>query len=177
MDNTLLHNIIKLLAQQLPATTPASNTKAGPTTVPGSPTAFDPYSYFPTLTTGWGSNNVAPIRQLTNTLNWAIYILTSGQLDMNKLRATNFVVDVSKYPDTIARIVIKIALLSFKMIYNNGAAYQQVLAPEVKTQRLQILKNAIASLQLPDGGVNALLTTKIGGNIKQVILDTLQQIK
>lgn len=137
--------------------------------VPGAPSPFDPYTFYPALTTAWGANNIAPIRQLSNALNWTLFILSVGGLDLNKLRATNFVVDTSKYPDRILTIVVKIAIQIFRLIYNVRTPIQD------KEQRIQILKNVV--MGLPDGSTNTYINSKIGGNPKTVLLNIIAQIK
>ncbi len=166
--------ILQILAQQ--AAPVAPNLKSGPTTVPGSPSAFDPFAYFPTIMTGWGTANVAPIRRLSNVLNTTLYVLSSGALDINRLRANNFVVDPSQYPDIVLRGIIKYSLQVYKTIYSNNTAPFKTPVNN-KAARVQALKNFLTTFQIPDGGINAFLQTRIGGNLKLIILDTLDLIK
>ena len=170
--------LLTILAQQ-PAQQSApvpANTKTGPTTVAGSPTPFDPFQYFPTIMTGWGANNVAPIRRLSNVLNMAIFVLSNGGLDLNRLRSSNFVVDISKYPDVVLRGLIKYALQVHRLIYSNyGAPYKAVITD--KLARVQALKNFLTTFQIPDGSINNFLGSKLGGGLKAIILTTLSLIK
>jgi len=170
--------LLEAVAQTYPGTTPAPNTQAGPAYVAGAPYAYDPYSYYPTMTLGWGIANVNWIRRLSNIINNAIYFLSQGQLDLNKIRMVNFVVDVSKYPDRVLTAVVKFALQVYRMIYTHQTAdFKTALLPEDKTAVVTQLKNFLPYFQIPDGPINVALVNKIGGNLKQVLFDTLTQIR
>lgn len=175
MYSPFQQRILYILAQQQAAPV-APNLKSGPTTVSGSPSPFDPFAYFPTMMVGWGAPNVEPIRRISNVLNNALYILSNGALDINRLRANNFVVDVSQYPDIVLRGIINYSLQVFKSVYSNNTI--PFKAPITnKPQRIQALKNLLTTFQIPDGGINGLLQNRIGGNFKLIILDTLDNIK
>lgn len=175
MYSSFQRQILHILAQQQ-ATPAAPNTKSGPTSVAGSPTAFDPFAYYPTMITAWGSNNLTPIRQLSHILNIAIYVLSSGALDMNRLRGNNFNIDTSQYPDIVLRGMLNYALQVYRTVYSNFTA--PFTAPlKDKAQRVQKLHNLLTTFQIPDGGINTFLNSKLGGNLKTFILDTLALIK
>lgn len=174
MYSPFQQHILHILAQQ--AAPAAPNLPSGPTTVPGSPSPFDPFTYFPTIITGWGSANVPPIRRLSNVLNTTLYVLSNGALDINRLRANNFVVDPSQYPDIVLRGIIKYSQQVHRNVYSNNTA--PFKAPvNNKPARVQALKNFLTTFQIPDGGINSFLQTRIGGNLKLIILDTLDLIK
>jgi hypothetical protein len=178
--------LLEALAQATTSTTsttstttaPAPNTQAGPAYVAGAPYAFDPYSYYPTITLGWGTANTTWIRKLCDTINNAIYFLSQGQLDLNKIRMVNFVVDISKYPDRILTAVVKFALQVYRMILTHQMApFAAALSTDDKKEVVAQLKSFLTYFQIPDGSVNAALVNKIGGNLKQVLFDTLTQIR
>jgi len=165
--------ILKVIAQQTTQTT-TTPTEQQTVVVPGNPTTFDPYAYWPDIITGWGSQNTNIIKQLSNIVNWCIFILSNGQLDMNKLRGSNFSVDPSKYPDRYLIMFVKLAMQFYRLIYTNlGAAYAVVI--QNAPQRLQILKQALTPF--PDGSINTQLANKVGGSPKTLILNLLNQIK
>ena len=178
MRTVFQQHILTILAQQSAqqaAPVPA-NTTTGPTTVAGSPTTFDPFQFFPTMTVGWGANNATPIRRLSNVLNNALYVLSNGGLDINRMRANNFMVDVSKYPDVVLRGVIRYIGQVYRFLFTNfGQAFTGPV--QDKTHRIQVLKNVLITFQIPDGGINQFLNNKIGGNLKPIIIDTLSLIK
>lgn len=195
MKSPFQYRILTILAQQTgpipvtqgPVTTPGpittpgpttpANATSGPTTVPGSPTNFDPFQFFPTMTLAWGSKNVVPIRHLCYILNYGIFILSNGALDINRLRGSNFVIDPSQYSDPILRGLVKYVQQCNRIIFTNYTAPFKIALTEAdKKQRVQMLKNFLNTFQIPDGGINAFLTTKIGGNLKAILLDTLSQI-
>ena len=176
MHPQLRRKVLILLAQQAATTPVPPNTTAGPQTISGNPTNFDPYSYYPTIMTGWGTNNVSWIRQLSNTLNQAIFVLSNGQLDLNKLRGTNFVVDVSKYPDRVLRSIVQFTLQVYRFIFTNLTGPFKT-AVNNKVQIIQTLKGFLSTYQIPDGGINPFLSNRIGGPFKTVVINTLTQIK
>lgn len=174
MNTKFRRQLLQILAQTTTITQSAApNVTTGPITVPGSPTPFDPYSYYISMMIGWDAKNISLIRQLANTINWSLYILSNGDIDLGKLRALNFTIDTSKYSDRILLILLKFAIQMFRVIYtNSGAPFKSTITDRDK--RVQLLKNALTNL--PDGSINNFLNQKIGGNPKIVLLNIISQI-
>jgi hypothetical protein len=107
----------------------------------------------------------------------SIYVLSNGGLDVNRLRGNNFIADPSQYSDPILRGLVKWSQQCYRLVFTNSTApFKSALTLTDKKQRVQSLKNFLNTFQIPDGGINSFLTTKISGNLKMILLDTLSQI-
>jgi hypothetical protein len=161
-------------APSSPASTATSTT---PTVVSGSPRPFDPATVSPTLVLGWGANNLNFIRQLVNALNQAIYITSNGKLDFARLYDQSFGIDTSAYTPLVSALANLGKLVFRRMIKNNGYDFAAPVPTANRMQTVSILTNQIQSPAIPDGAINATLYSKVGGNIRTVLLDIVRQIK
>lgn len=142
----------------------------------GNPTAVN-VSMFPSVGLAWGSQNLALIQKIIDTLNKSIYQLTNGKIDFDKLRQQNFNVDTSSY-DVVAEGMLNLSKTIYqKILSNEGLAYIQALNPSQKKAIVDGIKGSAALGTIPDGGINSILSNKIGGNFKTIILNSLANIK
>lgn len=163
---------------KLGQTTP-SNTTTGPTTVSGSPSPMETSVYFPSVSKAWGPENVNNIQYIINLLNQSLYVLSSGQMDLNQLRVSQFNVDTSKYPDAVIMAVVRFSQLFYHRVLTNSGnqAFDNVLTTEERKQRINQLIQYVNSSALPGGPINSFLKSKINGDLKELLLAGLALIK
>lgn len=153
-------------------------TKAPTPTISGRPTQVIVSSLFPSVITGWGANNLAYIQGIVNALNNALFYLSNGELDFNKLRLVSFQSDPSGIPDQYLLAVVRFAKTIFDTMLMNGAnIFKAPITPQDKGARILRLETALSSSNIPDGSINPQLTTHIGGNLKTILTNTLHNIK
>lgn len=166
------------IAQTATDTTTTDPTTAGPTTVAGDPTPVDIVTYFASVSQAWGPANLNFIQQIVNILNYSIYVFSSGQLDFNRLRIGQFSVDASKFPDAVLMAVVRLSQMVYNRILTNaGQPFTAPLTPEDKKARINQMVQTINSSNIPAGAINNFLRTKIGGNLKEMLLSVLPLIK
>lgn len=152
--------------------------QADPTTISGTPSGINVSSLFPSIITAWSTDNLESIQDIVDTLNQAIFILSAGQLDFNKLRVQQFNVDTSKYPDRILKNTVKFTIVVYNnMLTNNGAAFSKELTAEERKIIIGKIKGSLQADEMPDGGISQELVNKIGGNLKTKISSSLDMIK
>ena len=159
------------------ATPPATTSTTAPTpTIAGSPTSASALALYPQLVAGWGANNSSFIEEITNTLNNALYVLSLEDIDFNTLRSNGFNINDSKYSEPTLKIVISLTKAVFNnLLTNGGQAFIKELSPTERSQKLALLKQSAS--QIKDGPINTQLPNKIGGNLKTILLNHLNQIK
>lgn len=166
----------KIAQAQTPDATDPTTTSQAPTTIPGSPTSVT-VDLFPTFTRAWGSNFKTPVNELLDTLNWAIYSLTAGQLDFYKLKAGNFNTVATKY-DPFANAVISFSKSVYIQLLNGGAAFTHEVTDK-KTPISDLYKEINSNSKIPDTLNNifpqSFLQTKIG-NFKPKVISILIQM-
>lgn len=149
----------------------------GVQTLSGSPSAVD----ISNAVLGFGTNNMSLIQNIVNDLNWAIYVLSAGQLDFNKLKQQYFFFSNTNIPDQTLLIIVRYA----KLIYTNlltlsggNTRFNQELDQTEKIKRIDLLLYSVRvpPTAIPDGGINNLLQTKIGGVLKTNLINNLQQM-
>lgn len=146
-------------------------------TIAGSPRSVDINSFPNQINLGWGINNVPLIQRLVDLLNNALFYLSSGEIDFNKMKQQNFIIDQSKYYSNLKYIV-----LFSKSVYNNilsnmGAKFTVALSADEKQNIIDNLKGDTTFVSISDSGLNSVLPTKIGGNFKSIALQILSNIK
>lgn len=162
---------LQKIAQTTPATSPPT---AQP--VAGNPASVT-VSMFPGTDLAWGAANVPHIQKLLDTLNIAMYQLSSSKIDFNKLKQQNFNVDVSAYVAALKGMVTMAQTIYQQILTNNGVAHKAALTPEQKKTVIDGIKGSANFGTIPDGGITPVLPNKIGGNFKTIILNALQNIK
>lgn len=157
---------------------PANNTTTPPTNavVVGTPSPVT-VSMFPTANLGWGANNISHIQKIINTLNVAMFQLSNGRIDFDKLKQQNFNIDVSAYVAALKGMVGLSKLIYQSVLTNNGAQFKAALTPEQKKNIIDGIKGNTTFGTIPDGGITPVLPNKIGGNFKSIILNALANIK
>ena len=170
---------LKLLQKIAQVAEQGSTTETtGTPTVSGSPTDCSIVSYFQSAPKAWGANNLNYMQSIVNYLNNGIYVLSQGQMDFNNLRVQNFNVDTSKYPDRVLKNIVIFSKLVYNvMLTDNGKDFAVQLTPETKGQKLKQLNGAVTTGGIPDGVINQFLSTKIGGNLKDLLVSNLSNIK
>lgn len=169
--------IFQKIAQAQTATTDTTTSQA-PTTIPGSPNEVSISTYFPTFAEAWGANYKAPVDSLLNTLNWTIFILSTGQLSLDQLRQQHFNMDASKYPDPFLSGVVGFAAQVYRLLLNSGKPFTQRVSD--KQTPLEALRTSITTnSKIPDNLSNSFpqsfLQTKIG-NFKSKVISILTQL-
>jgi len=147
------------------------------TTVSGSPRSIGIDSFPNQIILGWGENNAPAIQKLINILNISLFYLTNGQFDLNSLKQNNFSIDSSKYHSELKNIILFSNLTYKSILSNSGAAFKERLSAEEKKEKIDNLKTSSIFSSIPDGGINNILPTKIGGNFKSLVADILLSIK
>lgn len=154
-----------------PATTPS--------TIPGSPREVTVDTYFPTFTQAWGSQFKEPTNELLSTLNWTIFVLSVGQMDLDNLRQNHFNVDASKYPDAFLNGAIGLGKQIYHLLLNDGQPFTTQIAD--KSSVIDKLNQAVSTnSKIPDSlsGTfpQSFLQTKIG-NFKPKVISVLTRMK
>lgn len=147
-----------------------------PTQVTGNPAAVS-VSMFPSVPLAWGANNVSYIQDLVDALNMGMFVLSNGKIDFDKMKQQNFNVDLSSYVASIKGVASLAKELSQKVLTNNGVPFKQALTPEEKAAIITGIRGSTTLGTISDGGITTALPAKIGGNLKTIILNLLNNIK
>lgn len=159
-------------------TTTSTTTSTAPTTISGAPREVVVDTYFPTFALAWGANFKAPVNELLNVLNWTIFSLSVGQMDLDSLRLNHFNVDGSKYPDAFLMGVVAFAGQVYNTMLNAGQPFTTKVAN--KAEIIKNLQNHISTnSKIPDSLTatfpQSFLQTKIS-NFKPKVISILSQL-
>jgi len=165
------------LAQSIPANLPTAQvTKNQP--VSGTPPTFIASEWYPSIIIGWQSKNVPWINGLTSLINTALFYTSNGQIHIPWMRAQNFFFQLDQIPSVDLRNLMNFTKLMYNQIFTNlGYSYQQSLTPQQITAKVNILRNSPFLLNLSLTNPSSQLASKIGGNLRQFIVNYLLQIK
>lgn len=170
--------IFQKIAQAQDATTTDTTTSTAPTTISGAPREVTVDTYFPTFTAAWGANFKGPVDSLLNTLNWTIFSLTAGQMDLESLKVNHFNADTSKYPDAFLTGVVGFASAIFNKLLNAGKPFTTKVVNKkdiIKALQNQITTNSKIPDTLNASFPQSFLQTKIG-NFKPKVISLLTQL-
>jgi hypothetical protein len=147
-------------------------------TVSGSPTSFSPRDHYPGIITAFDIRNLPSIDKLSNLLNQGLYYNSDGQVDLPWMRSVGFNFGTSSVPSVDLKNLMGFAKQMYKTIYtDNEAPYKLPLKPNEIHDKIELLKTSPFLTNLPSTNPMGQLSSKIGGNIKSLILDTLAQIR
>lgn len=146
-------------------------------TVSGSPPSFQATDFYPTIIKGFTSRNSVLINQLSELLNQALFYSSNGQINLSKMKSDNFNTGTTNVPSEVLKYLMNFSKQVFQQLYNSGQDYKQQLTPDDIKNRVDILKNSNFLNNLPTTNIAGQLATKIGGNIKTLIINLLTQIK
>lgn len=170
---------IKLLKKiaQTPPNLPTSGVSQT-TVVSGSPPSFIASSYYPSTIIAFQAKNIPWINGLANLLNIATYYSSNGQVNLSWMRSNNFNFSTDQVPSTDLKNLMVFSKLVYGQLFtNSGAAYQQPLTPQEISDKIKILNSSQALNNLSAVQPTSQLSTKIGGNLRELIKNYLLQIK
>lgn len=168
------------IAQTVPVPGPndqPSTQAAKPTSVSGSPPVFIASDWYPTIITGFQTKNMSKINHLADLLNLSLFYTSGGKINMRWMKEQNWTFSTEQFPSTDLRNLMNFSKLVYYHIFSDsGAPYQRSLTPEQINQKLNILRSSPFLNNLSAVNPTSQLATKIGGNIKTLITDSLLQI-
>jgi hypothetical protein len=148
-----------------------------PNSVSGTPQRFIVAELYPTAVTGLTPANTDKLTLVMSNINQAIYYSSNGKFDLMDLKNSSFIKDVSgEIPD------LRNLILFSQLIYNNlltdaGAKFEKQLSPQEIKRRIDLLIGSMPLNNLPSTNPTGQLSTKIHGNLKELIKTKLREIK
>lgn len=147
-------------------------------TVSGAPSYFDVVQYYPTIITAFNSQNMGWIHQLINIVNQSLFYTSDGQIQFKWMQNNNFNVGTDSTPSVDLRNLMGFSKQIYSNLFtNNGAKYERPLTAEEIANKVQALKSSSYLSSLSQSNPMGQLQSKLGGNVKTLINDTLLQIK
>lgn len=146
--------------------------------VSGSPRSFNIATAYPTTTLGLGSKNIPALVKLGDLLNNALYYSSNGEKDLQWMKSINFNADTSGAMSVdLKNIILFCNLLYHNLMTNLGVDFKQQLSTDDIANRVRLLSTSQPLTSLSSTNTTSQLNSKIGGNLKTLILDALTQIK
>lgn len=176
--NKLRRRILEKLAQMnVPDNLPTEEAaKAKP--VAGSPPAFAPANYYPTMTKAFGARNITIINQLTDALNQGLYFTSDGKVHLPWMKGVNFNYGTDNVPSVDLKNLMGFAKQLYQSVFtNHGEDFKQALTSAEIAKIMAILKSSSFISSLSGTNPMGQLSSKIGGNIKTIINNLLLQIQ
>lgn len=178
MNKSLRQRILNKLAQmEAPDNLPSeevSKTK----TVSGSPSYFDITQYYPTVITGFGSQNMSWLTKLIDVINQSLFYTSDGQIQFKWMQNNSFNFTTDGVPSVDLKNLMGFSQQIYHIIFtNNGEQYTQQLKPEEIAKKIQALKSSSFLSNLSQSNPMGQLQSKLGDNVKTLINDILLQIK
>ncbi len=147
------------------------------TSISGSPPEFIAPNYYP-IVLAFSTRNTYLINNLTNIINQALYYTSNGKIQLQWMKNQNFNFDTSGQSNINLKNLMGFAKMMFNTIFtNNGAKYIKQLSPQEINDKVNILKSSTFLNLLSATNPIGQLASKIGGNVKTLINNTLNQIK
>lgn len=178
MNKQLRNRILNKMAQ---TATPSNLPSDGVTqtkTVSGSPSYFDIVQYYPTIITGFGSQNMSWITKLIDAVNQALFYTSDGQIQFKWMQDNSFNFGIDSTPSVDLKNLMGFAKQIHSNIFtNNGSKYERSLTPEEISKKIQNLKSSSFLSNLSQSNPMGQLQAKLGENVKTLIIDILTQIK
>ncbi len=146
--------------------------------VSGSPIDFDITTKYPTTILGLTAKNIAPLNKVGDLLNNALYYLSDGEKDLEWMKSVNFNFDTSAaFSIDLKNVMIFSKLLYHNLMTNLGVDFKEQLPANEIANRVRILSTSQPLTSLSSSNLSGQLSSKIGGNLKTLILQALTQIK
>jgi len=177
MSIILRKRIFKKMAQAAPTPLP-TNQQIASDVVSGSPPSFVATNWYPSIITAFQTKNTGLINRLSNLINDALFYASDGKVHLPWMRSVNFMFGVDQAPS----IDLKNLMIFSKLLYNNiftnlGQAYTQPLNTDQIKEKIDKLTQSTQFNNLTQTGASSQLSTKIGGNLKELIRNNLLQIR
>lgn len=157
------------------ATLPTDQT-AATTTVPPPP-SFIASSIYPGIRYGFNPQSVQIINRLVSLLNNSVHYASSGAVNFQVFRNDNFNFDASQAPSVDQRNLMNLSKRVYHTFLNNGNPFSQQLTPAQVTDMADKVLTAPEYNNLSQLNPTGALATKIQGNLKTLIYDTLTYLK
>lgn len=146
--------------------------------VSGSPRSFNISTKYPTTTLGLSAKNIAPLVKVGDLLNNALYYLSDGKKDLEWMKSVNFNFDTSgAFSVDLKNVMLFCKLLYHNLMTNLGVDFKEPLPTDEIANRVRILSTSQPLTNLSSSNLSGQLSSKIGGNLKTLILQALTQIK
>jgi len=146
--------------------------------VSGSPRSFNISTKYPTTTLGLTAKNTVLLNKVGDLLNNALYYLSSGKKDLEWMKSVNFNFDVSSESSVdLKNIMLFCKLLYHNLMTNLGVDFKEQLSEDEIANRVKLLSTSQPLTNLSSSNLDGQLSSKIGGNLKTLILQALTQIK
>lgn len=168
------------LWKKMAQTTPNLPTEQVAQTKPvsGSPPTFVASQWYPSMLVGFQAKNIPWINGLTNLLNVAMFYTSNGQISMPWMRQQNFIFGADQVPSVDLRNLMNFSKLIYQHFFTDlGQPYQQALTPQQIADKINLLRNSPFFTNLSATSPTGQLAAHIGGNLRELIRDYLQQIK
>lgn len=173
MNKFRIKCLTKISQMSLPTNLPTEGIIAEKT-VSGTPTTFIATSVYPNIIRAFGSNYLW-INELCHLLNIALYFTSNGKIDLNWMRNNNFNFDSSNAPSIDLKNLMKFSHEVYTYILSESQV--TLLDKNQLNNKIEFLKNSVNLSNLSSTNPMGILSSKIGGNIKSKILQTLSKIK
>lgn len=124
---------------------------------------------FPAISKNYNPYNVEILNKLFKILNDSIFYLSNGNLDLFKYKNNNFTLEES----SIVIVSLKNILLLSKYIYQLFVLNAQTVLQD----KVSVIIRSQIFLNIPSGNISNFLSQKLGGNFKDIIIETLGQLR
>jgi len=173
MSVILRKKILKKLAQAAP-TVPASST-AAPSVINATPPSFIASNWYPGIIVAFQPKNTNLINSLSNLVNNALFYSSDGEVYLQWMRSVNFTFGTDQSQSVDLKNLMQFSKLLYNTLFTNmGQAYLKQLEPEEVKEKIDHLSQSPQLNNLSQTGTQ--LSTKIGGNLKELIKNNLLQI-
>lgn len=162
--------VLEKIAQAVPSTT------APPAAVPPLPT-FQASLVYPNIRTGFNGSSINMIDQLVTMLHTAVHYATSGQVNFQTLKNSNFSLDVGSMPSPDAKNLVNFSQKVFKELLNGGSAFAKPLTGVEVAGIADRLASSQELSNLSSVSPSGPIAQKIPGNIKTNITTILNYLK
>jgi hypothetical protein len=145
--------------------------------VAGNPQPFNAITLYPGMITAFSHNNANIIAGLANILNIALYYSSNGQKDLMDLKNLNFIFDTSAIPSVDLKNLMSVSKQFYNLLLtDHGLSYEKALSKEEIKEKVTELRNSQFLVNLSSTNTGSLLSSKIGGNVKNIINNYLLRI-
>lgn len=146
-------------------------------TVKGNPSSFTVTNEYPSTILGFGAKNIQFINNIGQILNSGLFYNSNGQVQLSWMKNNQFNFTTSQIPSIELRKIMEICKLMYNYIFTNlGKNYTQELSnQEINAKTSVILNNQ--NLNGLSASSNKQLSSKLGGNIKNLLIKNLSQMK
>lgn len=146
--------------------------------VAGNPPSFIPSNLYPGMILAFSERNAAIINGLASLLNNGLYYSSNGQVSLSSMKANNFSAGTSHVPSSDLRNLMNFSKAIYQNLFTNlGINYDRKLSSEEIKEIVDNLKNNQYLNNLPATNPTGQLGTKIGGNLKTLMINYLSNIK